>query len=114
MAESKYAKQLRELGCVPYHELLSDADLRETEDDVQKLAEPFGLKVIQRMSRKERRKLISKGVLPNYHFFAPGCTYITDELGIDWRGPPGLNLNKKLGFTHLDTHLIEDLRKKMN
>ncbi len=114
MPESKYAARLRALGCIPYSDLIPEKTLEEDFDAIQSLVDPYGGKVIKKMSRKERRALVAQGLLPNYHNQVPGSTYVTDEHGNDWTGPPGLDLHKELGFACLDPLPVEESETKMH
>lgn len=112
--ESKHAQRLRELGCVPYHELLSGQDMAETEVLASALT---GIPLPAHRSRKERRRLLAEGLVP--HFVTTGTrVYILDEAFIDWTGPTGIEeiLENELQFRSPEAAAREAthrLRRKM-
>ena len=112
--KSKYDKRLRELGCVPYTEILSKADLEETDN----LAESVVGTPVTKKTRKELRALIAQGLIPNF-LTVGDSLYINDEVGSDWSGPLGIEktLLKELHFKDLSTGLraaTNRLKRKMH
>jgi hypothetical protein len=112
--ESKYAKELRALGCTPYSELLLPSELRESNEEVESV---FGDASPTKMTRQDRRRLVAQKLLPNFASYEDGL-FIMDETGVDWSGPVSAHqpLVEKLKFKHLGSRqdAMAFLRSKMN
>ena len=82
--QSRYAAKLRELGFKPYSEILSEASMRETDDEFEKA---IGF-LPSKLSRATRRRLEALNILPGFCIVGEGnvaYTYAMDELGVDWQ-----------------------------
>lgn len=106
---SKHAARLRELGCTPFNEILSPEDMDDVDDSIERI---LGMPTPNRMSRKQRRELVKRKVLPGF-LLESDCTYVVDETGTDWKGPPGLEL-EPFGFCNMEKKLSMTLKKKMH
>ena len=82
--ESRFAAKLRELGFRPYNEILSPADMEETDREFEKAVGYLPSK----LSRTIRRQLEAQKVLPGFCMVRDprgAYTYAMDELGNDWQ-----------------------------
>jgi predicted Ser/Thr protein kinase len=78
--ESKYARQLRDLGFKPYTEILSKKDNRDVDKAMERI---FGAD-LAKLTRKDRRRLVSLKELPSFLRHPEGTTWVMDELGVEW------------------------------
>lgn len=91
---SKHAALLRSLGFKPYAELMSKEDMDEVDQAVVAVGEG---PLVKDLPEEQLRYLVAIGELPSFHEIADSedgdCTFVMDEFGIDWSGPPGINLS---------------------
>ncbi|HVU79895.1 MAG TPA: hypothetical protein VHD37_00865 [Candidatus Paceibacterota bacterium] len=111
--ESKYARQLRDLGFRPYTEILSGKDIREGDEAVERI---FGAG-LAKLTRKDRRRLISLKELPSFLRHPEGITWVMDELGVEWGADQHVDLTP-FGFydnaQELGTGSSSAKRRNMN
>lgn len=109
---STYEKRLRELGCKPVKEAMSEGDYNLCISLSGGLLEALGLPhPYTNTSRQQRREFIARGLIPCFARYE-GVLFITLDTGEDWTGPPELDIKKEFRFREVN-ETIEGMRSRM-
>lgn len=94
---SKFSERLREIGCLPWSEIIDELETEESDALVSSFVEKSPLW----QNRSERRRMVALKILPGFVKF-PDHIFIIDECGISWRGEPSAFVGLlRLGFNDL-------------